>query len=754
MKTPILNHLIKISFFLFIFTNFLEAQNQVTTNSSGLILTKEGIKKIKGSLGEVPLFDRSLKEIKEDVDNEIEKGIDVPVPKDMAGGYTHERHKKNYSTAQKAGVLYKILGDEKYAVYIKEMLTEYAKMYPDLPLHPEERSYARGKIFWQSLNDSNWLVSMSQAYDSIYDWLSEEERNFLETNLFHPFADFLSIESPQFFNRIHNHSTWGNAAVGMIGLVMDDEELVERALYGLKNDQIKDDARDNDGGLIKQPGQKAGFLANINEAFSPSGYYTEGPYYQRYAMYPFMLFAKALENKRPELKIFEYKDGVLIKSVYALLNLTDADGDFFPLNDSQKGMSYFNKSVIMAVDAAYLFGNQDPLLLSVAEKQKEVTLDDAGLAVALGLKNNKEEEFLKKSIELTDGATGNKGGVAILRSRENNSIYSLVMKYTSQGDSHGHYDKLSFSFYNDGEEVIQDYGFARFVNIEPKNGGGYLKENTTWAKQSIAHNTVIQNETSHFEGNFDTGTKFHSEKYFSDFSQPDIQIISARENNAYPGTGMQRTMAIIKNNIFQKPIVVDIFKVDSETSNQYDLPFYYFGQIIETNFNYDIPEKLEKLGANNGYQHLWKEAAGISGSENTKFTWSNNNKFYTLTSVTKENDSLILGRLGATDPEFNLRRDPVFIWRKKDAKDALFVSVLEPHGSYSPVSELGSNSFSQIQEIKILVDNKDYTGIEITGTNKNKLLLIIANNDANKEHHLNINNRNISWEGYYTLIKN
>ncbi|CAL66125.1 protein containing chondroitin AC/alginate lyase domain [Christiangramia forsetii KT0803] len=595
---------------------------------------------------------------------------------------------------------------------------------------------------------------MSQAYDSIYDWLSTEDKKFLEENLFHPYADFLSEGNPKFFNRIHNHSTWGNAAVGMIGLVMDNDELVNRALYGLENTNIDKAARDNDGGLIQQPGQKAGFLANIEEAFSPSGYYTEGPYYQRYAMYPFMLFAKALQNKRPELKIFEYKDGVLIKSVDALLNLTDADGEFFPLNDAQKGMSFFNKSVIMAVDAAYYYGEQDPRLLSVAKKQGEVTLDDAGLAVALGLKNDKEKEFQKKSIVLSDGSKGNKGGVGILRITEDESIFSLVMKFTSQGDSHGHYDKLSYSFYNDGEEVIQDYGFSRFVNIEPKNGGGYLKENTSWAKQSIAHNTIVQNETSHFNGDFDTGNKYHSEKYFSDFSKDNVQIISAKEENAYPGTKMQRTMALIKNDIFQKPVLVDIFRVKGDQSNQYDLPFYYFGQIIETSFEYDSPEKLEKLGSKNGYQHLWKEASGAAEAGNARFTWSENNKFYTLTSATMQNDSLILGRLGASDPEFNLRRDPVYIWRKSNTKDAVFASVLEPHGSYNPVTELGNNSFSQVQNVEVLLDSDEYTGIEITGTNKNKLLLVISNNDAEDQHNIKIGNREISWKGNYTLIEN
>ena len=208
-----------------------------------LIMTKPGVEKIRADLGTVPLFDATVDKVRKDVDAEIAQGIDTPIPKDFSGGYTHERHKRNFLMAQKAGALFQILEDEKYAAYVRDMLFQYEAMYKDLPLHPKERSYARGKLFWQCLNDANWLVYMSQAYDAIHDWLSEEERNALEQNLFRPFADHISIENPQFFNRVHNHSTWGNAAVGMIGLVMDDDELVDRALYGIPYDDIDADGK-------------------------------------------------------------------------------------------------------------------------------------------------------------------------------------------------------------------------------------------------------------------------------------------------------------------------------------------------------------------------------------------------------------------------------------------------------------------------------------------------------------------------------
>ena len=711
-----------------------------------LILTKEGVEKIRAELGSVPLFDASLKKLKAEIDAEIALGIDTPIPKDYSGGYTHVRHKRNMIVMQQAGVLYQILDDEKYAKYVKDMLMQYEGMYKTLPLHPKTRSYARGKLFWQCLNDSNWLVYVSQAYDCVYNYLSAAERKKLEKNLFRPFADHISVDSPQFYQRVHNHSTWGNAAVGMIGLVMNDKELIDRALYGIPDLEMDKTAKDDDGGFINKEG-KAGFLANIEEPFSPDGYYNEGPYYQRYAMYPFLIFAEGLHNVKPELKIFEYKDGVLLKSINALLNLSDADGDFFPLNDGQKGMSYYNDALVTAVDISYYFGNQDPGLLSIAEKQNKVLLDDSGLAVALGVKNGKAKPFDKKSINLSDGPNGKQGGVGILRSDD----LELVFKYAAQGSSHGHYDKLSYSFYENGNEVLQDYGLARFVNIEQKGGGNYLKENKTWAKQTIAHNTLVQNEKSHYQGKYDIGSKYNPDLYLFDDSNADIQIVSAIETNAYPGTEMHRTMAIIKDDAFEKPFMLDILSVKSDSTNQYDLPFYFMGQVLNTNFEYEVPKTLEPLGSDNGYQHLWSEGCGSTTEENTKLSWLDKGKFYTLTSATSKEDELRFVRIGANDPQFNLRREAGFIIRRKDTQNTLFVSAIEAHGSYSPVSESAVNSNSSISALKIVLDTADYTAISITTVKGTTKLFIIANTNASKEatHTLKINDKNYEWSGSY-----
>jgi len=742
-------------------TNLVQAKEVTPAKAHpNLILTQEGVKKIRANLGTTPLFDASLQKIKAQVDAEIASGIHTPIPKDFSGGYTHFRHKQNFKLAQQAGVLYQILQDDKYAVYVRDMLLQYEAMYKHLPKHPQERSYSRGKLFWQCLNDSNWLVFMSQAYDTVYHFLSAAERNKLENNLFRPFADYISLENPKFYNRVHNHSTWGNAAVGMIGLVMNDQALIDRALYGIEDDGLPLGGFDNDGGIIKAKDQKKGFFANLEDPFSPDGYYTEGPYYQRYAMYPFLIFALGMENARPDLKVLQHKDNVLLKGVNALLNLTDADGQFFPLNDAQKGMSYYTASLVSAVNLAYHYGDKNPKLLSIAKKQGQVLLDQSGLAVAMAIHEGKSQPFTKKSINLTDGINGKQGGLAVLRYGDED--LTLVYKYTAQGLSHGHYDKLSFSLYEKADEIIQDYGMVRFVNIGQKGGGNYLPENKSWAKATITHNTLSQNGEMHFSGKYKTASAEHSELYFYDDKNDDVQVVSATETNAYPGTKMHRTMALIKDDHFENALLLDIMKVTSNSNNEYDLPFYYMGQMISANFDYHSPATLNPLGDKNGYQHLYLEGKGKPSTHqnnansmtdvntNTKFSWFGKGKYYTLTSATDKSDQLLLTRIGANDPDFNLRRDAGFMIRRND-RDTTFVSVIESHGSYSPVSEASLNSSSSVAHLNVIYDNDNYTAVTITDVNGNEQLFILSNNNAasSATHELSVNNNVYKWTGPY-----
>ena len=199
--------------------------------------------------------------------------------------------------------------------------------------------------------------------------------------------------------------------------------------------------------------------------------------------------------------------------------------------------------------------------------------------------------------------------------------------------------------------------------------------------------------------------------------------------------------------------VIDILKVDSKQNNQYDLPYYYFGQIISTSFEYQSPKNLSVLGSKNGYQHLWKEAQGKANSSNIQFTWMSNKKFYSITSLTEKSNDVILGRIGANDPKFNLRKEPTLILRKKNTKNTVFASVIESHGSYNPVTESAKNAYSIIKKVELVYDSKEYTAVRVVTKNERSKILIIVNTDASKakEHTIKINNKEFSWIGPYTL---
>lgn len=718
-----------------------------------LILTVEGVNAMKSSLGQIPLFDQTVEGVRRSVDAEIEAGIDVPVPKDLAGGYTHERHKANFFTMQQAGVLFQITSEEKYAVYVRDMLLKYAKMFPSFGKHPAERSYARGKFFWQCLNDANWLVYTSQAYDCIYEWVDDKTREKLNKDLFRPYAEYISVENPQFFNRIHNHSTWGNAGVGMIGLVMGDEELVRWALYGLDQGVSGHIAKDNDGGSIQLKGQtEAGFLAQLDHAFSPDGYYTEGPYYQRYAMYPFLIFAQGLANKKPELDILNYRDGLLVKAVYALINQTNVAGEFFPINDAQKGMSLASRELVNAVSMAYHYGGMDEGLLSIIQDQGRVPLNDSGLSAARSIANGKSQPYRFESLMLTDGPDGSEGGIGILRSKN----LTLVLKNAKHGMGHGHFDRLGFLLYDGEEEVFQDYGSARWVNIEHKDGGGYLKENKTWAKQTVAHNSLVINGASQFGGKVQEADQTHGTCLFFDTEDSDVQVVHCSEANAYADWQMERTMALVSLPDLASPLVLDLmgamFKDDVGATSTFELPLYYQGELMSSNAELQVHNTLTPMGEEHGYQHLWKEATGSTNSPTFKMTWFNGANFYSMTSASTEVDEIYFTRIGANDPNFNLKRDPGLIIHRKTS-NTLFAQVYEAHGSYDPADEVPINSFSSVESVIVLHHSKDYNAIQIELNSGAKYIFCNRKsiNQENQTHSLDLDGQSIEWVGNYHL---
>lgn len=718
----------------FLFSCQHEKEVSVTEGYPKLILQKSSVPEIVDGLEKYPLLKTSFENAKTIADKGIDAGITVPYPKDPGGGYTHEKHKRNYIEMYNSGLVYQLTNEKKYAVFVRDMLLEYANLYPTLGLHPMRKNQSPGKLFWQGLNDSMWLVYTIQAYDCVYDFLTVEERTKIENQLFRKVVEFFTVEDKYSFDRVHNHGTWAVAGVGMTGMVLGDSLMVQEALYSTK--------LDGSGGFLKQ----------IDKLFSPDGYYAEGPYYQRFALLPFIVFAQALDNNMPELKIFEYKDGVLLKAVTTLMQLTNTNGKFYPINDVIKEKSWLTPELVFGTNIVY-GQTKDATLLDVVQKKGEVMISASGLAVAKAIEEGKTKKFIRKPMLISDGANGDDGGLALLRMGETNNQTSLLFKFTSQGMGHGHFDRLGINLFNKGNEVLPDYGAARFLNVEAKEGGRYLPENKTWANQTIAHNTLVINEQSDFNGNLKTAEDSSPELVFADIDHKDIQIVSATDHKCYNNASINRTLVLFEEE--KRTYLVDIFNVKNEKEAQIDLPIYYNGQITHTNFDYTRLNKFKVLGEANGYQHLIIDAKAQNLPTTTSITWMNGTGFYTISTLTNKNTEFYITRLGANDPNYNLRPQMGMLFRHPKAINQKLLTIYEMHGDYNPVTEAVSNSSGSIKNLSLIEGDHERVAVEIELKNNKKIQVFLDlkfTNSLNNE--MTVNGKLVNWQGNYKIIKN
>ena len=672
-------------------------------------------------------FERTLDTFRAEVDARRAAGVPVPVPADSGGGYTHEQHKQNGKTIYEAAMLYQQTGDASYKEFSTSILLDYAELYPTLGLHPKVKPETPSRLFWQGLNEAWWLVYVIQGYDAIKDDLTEDERSKIETGLIRPMADFLSEGSPQTFNRIHNHGTWAAAAVGMTGYVLEDRDYVDKALYGL----------DKSG--------EAGFLRQVEVLFSPDGYYNEGPYYQRYALMPFVLFAQAIEKNDPDLEIFEYREAVLQKAIYSVIQQSYA-GRFFPINDAIREKGLNTAELRYAVAIAYgLTG--DASLLSIAQGQAYVVPTPEGKAVADAIDAGEALPFEYQSQRLRDGSDGDRGALVALRAGPAVDAAAVVFKATSQGLGHGHFDRLGLIYYDNGDEILADYGASRFLNVEPKNGGKYLPENTSWAKQTVAHNTLVVDQTSHFDGDWRAGEEAGTKLLAYDGTLG-ASFAAAELDTAYEGVTLRRVIAMVDNGQGGE-YIIDVVRGLGEREHTYDLPFHFKGQLIETSLPFEhATDRLEPLGTDNGYQHLWKtaETPALPAGTKNDFSLVVDDKFYTMTFFSDQGTTAFLNRLGANDPDNNLRNEQSLILRTK-GKDASFLSVYERHGRYDNDEEVTVFSGGSVNALGV----GKLDGVEVyslVSGGGSIIYLTLADDDAPESAHMiNYNGEKIAWTG-------
>lgn len=715
-----------------------------------ILLTEAEVELLRKEVGKPSLMGKSIEANHKELEAFMRLPLDVPGHGE-AGGYEHNRHKQNYTYMNLAGRLFLITQEEKYAQFVKDLLAIYAEKYLTFDFHVQKNTNPTGRLFHQILNEHCWLMFTSLAYSCVASVMTEEERTAVVERIFEPMLDMFTVKYAHDFDRIHNHGIWAVAAVGICGLAIGKPEYLEMSVYG----QDRDDT--------------GGFLAQISQLFAPSGYYMEGPYYHRYAIRPTCVFAEVVHRHMPEVDIYNYKDKVIGNTVQAMLATAYPNGEFPALNDASRTMSITDMGVQVAVSVYSKHYGMDDNILGMAKIQNAVWMHPCGLELSQAYDKAIADREIGMpfwpSVELNEGPTGNNGAQGFIRMQDKTGdVSQLVMNYGQHGMGHGNFDTLGITFFNRGQEVLREYGFCRWVNVEPKFGGRYLDENKSYARQTIAHNAVTIDEQCQNGFDVDRADSVHGLPHFFKVEGTEINGMSAFANDHYPNTDMQRSVFMLNLDELEAPLLLDLYRIEGEGEHQYDYSHQYDGQIVRTNFDYQSFGELNTLGDDFGYQHLWKVASG-KVQDTALVSWLQNNTYYTwlgtsssAKAIVDENtrdNEVIFTRTGANDPSFNLRSEPAFILRSK-GESTLFASVLETHGYFNEEFEQSVNARGQVKDIRVVGYNAVGSIVEIT-TEKSLVTVMISNvlgADDQTPHQVELNGKTYSWNGFYSLEVN
>ncbi len=703
-----------------------------------ILLTDAEIEQLHLEVGRSTLMGKTIEAHKQDVDAFMQLPLDVPGHGE-AGGYEHNRHKQNYTYMNLAGRLFLVTKEEKYANFVKELLAIYAEKYLTFDFHVQKNTNPTGRLFHQILNEHCWLLFTSLAYSCVASTMTEEERSTVVERIFEPMLDMFTVKYAHDFDRIHNHGIWAVAAVGICGLAIGKREYLDMSVYGIERNET------------------GGFLAQISELFAPSGYYMEGPYYHRYAIRPTCVFAEVIHRHMPEVDIYNFKGQVIGNTVQAMLSTAYPNGEFPALNDSSRTMGITDMGVQVAVSVYSKHYELDENILGMAKIQDRVWMHSCGLELSKAYEEASEKHEINMpfwpSVELNEGPDGHFGAQGFIRMQDKKGdVSQLVMNYGQHGMGHGNFDTLGITFFNRGQEVLREYGFCRWVNVEPKFGGRYLDENKSYARQTIAHNAVTVDEQC--QNNFDVerADKVHGLPHFFKVNDTNINGMSAFANDHYDGLDMQRSVFMLKLDELESPLLLDLYRVVGEGEHQYDYSHQYEGQIVRTNFEYKANKELNTLGSDFGYQHLWNVASGAA-NDTALVSWLQNNTYYTwLGTSSNANNEVIFTRTGANDPSFNLRSEPAFILRSK-GPSTLFASVLETHGYFNEEFEQSVNARGVVKNIQVIGHTVVGSVVEIQTEHSNVTVMISNQFGAieNTAHTVELNGKSYNWTGFYSL---
>ncbi len=432
-------------------------------------------------------------------------------------------------------------GDDRYAAAVHRILLHLARQYPSHPTRLDRwgmRGFlARwgGRRYVQSLDEAVGIIRLAKGYDltrlaSIW---TASDRELVERDLFG-----LTAETLLAFNQdTINHQTWYNAGLLAIASVRADAALVQKVLT-----------------------MRGGYYDQLQRSLGDDGLWHEGTMaYHNYALQALLELVDA--GRRLQLPLHQAPR--LQAMLRAPLSAAYPNGTFPAINDSDPGDI---RQFAPAWEWAWKT-YRDPLYAQAAAWQ-----NPAKLTALLGPSVAPTSPLPTQSQNLP--ATG----LAILRAGSGTNATAVFFDYGPHGGGHGHPDKLSLTLYANQREWLLDPGRLTYS----------VPEHKSWAKTTVAHNTVA----------IDTESQQPATGKLLFFQATDRFSAAAAEcDTAYTGVLLRRSLLLTTQ------FLADSFEVDSSRTRPIDWLAHVAGGTLQPADPLPPGQTLAP-GTDNGYQHL------------------------------------------------------------------------------------------------------------------------------------------------------
>ncbi len=499
-------------------------------------------------------------------------------------------------TALVSAFCYKVTKETRFLEYTKTIINFYADHYLEFKLHKKENDiyesyetmeWGCGRIMPQGLNESIIGIRVAQAYEIIADDVDAEFKAKLDSW----FKEMYRLLKPQVV-AIHNISVWADCAIGVMGFVCKDEEMVDFAFnseFGLNNQMKK----------------------GVTEDF----FWYEGSTHYNYFLLEgvcyLFLFAHLYDYKMDK----ECYD--IIVSMYEAGAEFTFDNGFFPNpndgwpNLNLKTYSYQYHTIARVLGENSKIGNIVKFIENMKAPRTILPLSDAyycnketpleKLLFNIDYDYTKFEEVKRESKNYPNS------NYAILRDNKLN----VFLKYGLNAKSHAHPDIMNT------EIVYEDTRISRDLS----NAGYRARLCNEWHRKTLSHNTVVCDGID--IPSYEMGKCL-------EFSKNHVRATA----NTYDGVFYTRDLKITQNTL------EDTFNAKGDAEHNYD-----FAMHIESDYVVTLDGVLEDadLGyKENGYEHILETKKVVNPSQTLVITAKNDTLTNTFYADTKNKEVYIL----------------------------------------------------------------------------------------------------------------